>query len=383
MEFCTTIGIDVSDRTSKVCVMRKMPDGERKIVVETTAATTKEGFGEVFAKFDRGWPVVFETGMHCRWMDSFFKELGFKTIIANPGRVPSITKSNTKNDRNDARELARLGIADPEMLHPVKLRDEVYQQMLRYHHARNALVAQRTQIVNQIRGFAKSMGCRIESVAAEAFHKLNRSEWPMELEDCVWPMMGVLKILAVKIKAYDALIREMSQKPEFKDKVERARLVYGIGVIGSTVIVAAIGGDADKFEHARDIGPYLGLTPRQEQSGEIDKQLHITKAGSEIVRKALTECANIAMKSDAKDTDIKLKGLRIAMRGGKIARKKARIAVARTLAVTVVALLKDPKATYVPLSERGKEGFEKYRNEMEFLAMQRLARKSSKAAKAV
>lgn len=383
MEYSTTIGVDVSDRTSKVCVMRKMPDGERKIVVETTCATTREGFGEAFARFDRGWPVVFETGTHCRWMDRFFRGLGFRTIIANPGRVPSITKSNTKNDRNDARELARLGIADPEMLHPVKLRAEVYQQMLRYHHARNALVAQRTQIVNRIRGFAKSMGHRIESVAAEAFHRLGRSGWPTELEDCVWPMMGVLEVLAVKIKAYDALIGEMSRRPEFKDKVERARLVHGVGVIGSTVIVAAIGGDADRFGRARDIGPYLGLTPRQEQSGETDRQLHITKAGSEIVRRALTECANVAMRSDARDTDVKLKGLRIAMRGGRIARKKARIAVARTLAVTVVALLKDPKATYVPLSERGREGFERYRNEMELLAMRKPARRSSRAAEAV
>ena len=156
MEYNTTIGVDVSDRTSKICVMRKMPDGERRVIIETTCATTREGFAEAFAKFERGWPVVFETGTHCRWMDKCFKMLGFGTIIANPGLVPSITKSNKKNDRNDARELARLGIADPEMLHPVFLRDEIFQKMLRYHHARNMLVSQRTQTINQIRGFAKT-----------------------------------------------------------------------------------------------------------------------------------------------------------------------------------------------------------------------------------
>lgn len=75
MEYNTTIGVDVSDRTSKICVMRKMPDGERRIVIETTCATTKEGFEEVFAKFDRSWPVVFETGTHCRWMDACFRDL--------------------------------------------------------------------------------------------------------------------------------------------------------------------------------------------------------------------------------------------------------------------------------------------------------------------
>ena len=69
MEYNTTIGVDVSDKTSKICVMAKLPGGERKIVVETTSATTKAGFEEAFSKFDRSWPVIFETGTHCRWMD--------------------------------------------------------------------------------------------------------------------------------------------------------------------------------------------------------------------------------------------------------------------------------------------------------------------------
>ena len=80
MEYNTTIGVDVSDKTSKICVMAKLPGGERKIVVETTCATTKAGFEEAFAKFDRSWPVIFETGTHCRWMDKCFRNLHFKTI---------------------------------------------------------------------------------------------------------------------------------------------------------------------------------------------------------------------------------------------------------------------------------------------------------------
>ena len=382
MEYSTTIGVDVSDRTSKICVMTKLPGGERKIVVETTCATTKEGFNEAFAKFDRNWPVAFETGTHCRWMDKCFRELGYKTIVANPCKVPSITRSNTKNDRNDARELARLAIADPAMLHPVFLKDEVYQQMLRYHAARNMLVSQRTQIINQIRGFAKSMGERIEDCSTERFHELNRSTWSRDLDDAAWPLIGVLKAVNLKIKAYDKHIARLAQEPEFKDMVERARLVYGIGIIGSTVIVAAIGGRPDRFEHARDVGPYFGMVPRQDQSGDSDKQLHMTKAGSEIVRKALTECAGVALMSNAKETDVKLKGLRIAMHGGKIARKKAKMAVARCLAVTVIALLKDPTKEYVPLSDVGRKGFERYHAEMEYLVMQKAAKKERKENKA-
>ena len=380
MEYCTTIGADVSDRTTKICVMTKVEGGERRIVLETTCATTKVGFEEAFAKFDRTWPVVFETGTHCRWMDRLFKKMGFKTIVGNPGKIPSITKSNTKNDRNDARELARLAIADPTMLHPVFLRDEVYQQMLRFHHARNILISQRTQTINQIRGFAKSMGYRIEGSSTEKFHELGKAGWPKELEECAWPLMGVLKTIALKIKAYDKLIARLAERPEFKAMVERVRVVYGIGIIGSTVFIAAIGGRPDRFGHTRDVGAYLGMIPKQDQSGDKDKQLHITHAGADIVRTALVECAGVAMMENAKDTDLKLKGLRIAMHGGRIARKKAKVAVARGLAVTMLALLQHPEREYVPLSEEGKRGFERYRAEMEYLTMQKASRKEKKVA---
>ena len=380
MEYCTTIGADVSDRTTKICVMTKAEGGERHIVVETTCATTKAGFEEALSKFDRSWPVVFETGTHCRWMDRLFKEMGFKTIVGNPGKIPSITKSNTKNDRNDARELARLAIADPAMLHPVFLRDEVYQQMLRFHHARNMLISQRTQTINQIRGFAKSMGHRIECSSTERFHEQGKADWPRELEECAWPLMGVLKTINLKIKAYDKLIERLAERPEFKPMVERVRVVYGVGIVGSTVFVAAIGGRPDRFDHTRDIGAYLGMIPKQDQSGDDDKQLHITHAGADIVRATLVECAGVVMMSNAKDTDLKLKGLRIAMHGGGIAKKKAKVAVARALAVTMLALLKDPEREYVPLSEEGRKGFERYRAEMEYLVMSKATKRGKKVA---
>lgn len=380
MEYCTTIGIDVSDRTSKICVMRKMPDGERRIVIETTCATTREGFNEALSKFDRSWPIAFETGTHCRWMNKHFTSLGFTTFLANPGKVPSITKSNTKNDRNDARELARLAIADVSMLHPVKLRDEIYQQMLRYHRGRNELICVRTKLISQLRGFAKSIGFRIDDCSTERFHKLNKGDWPADLETVAWPIMDVIEVVNLKIKAFEKSIKDLSEQPEFKEMVDRVRSVYGVGDIGATAFVAVIGGDPGKFEHSRDAGCYLGLVPRQDQSGDKDKQLHITHAGSCLVRTVLIECAGVVLQSNAKETDLKLKGLRISMNGGRIAKKKARTAVARGLAVTMMALLKNPDREYVPLSEEGRKGFERYHAEMEYLAMQKAAKKESKAA---
>lgn len=368
MEYCTTIGIDVSDKTSKICVMTK-EDGNRRILVETTCETTKDGFAECFEKFDRSWLVVFETGTHCRWMKMHFEALGFKVVVANPAEVKLITDSNAKNDKSDARKLARLALADVELLKPVRLRDETHQTMLRYHESRVLLRDCRNAMICQLRCFAKSSGFRLPDCSAEWFHEIDKSQWPKEFEQTVWPMMQAIKTINQKIAAYDAMIEKLARTPVFKDQVERAKTVYGIATVGATVVIAAIDGDPDRFEHARDVGPYFGMVPKTFQSGESDPQLGMTKAGNDLVRTVLIECANVVMKSNAKDTDLKLKGLRIASHGGRIAKKKAKAAVARGLAVQVVALLKHPDREYIPLTEAGRVGFERYRADQEFLAM--------------
>jgi len=308
-------------------------------------------------------------------MKQLIEALGFKVVVANPAEVKLITESNAKNDRSDARKLARLALADVELLKPVKLRDEKHQLMLRYHESRLLLMEMRTSAIAQARCFAKSMGFRLPECSPERFHKLDESSWPGEFERTVWPMMDLIETVNLKIAAYDGMIASLAEEPEFKAQVERAREVYGVGVVASTVVIAAIGGDVRRFEHARDVGPYFGMTPKTFQSGESDPQLGMTKAGSELVRKVLVECANVVMQEKAKDTDLKLKGLRIASRGGRIAKKKAKVAVARGLAVLVVALLKDPKREYVPLSKEGEEGFRRYRAEQEYLAMRKPAKK--------
>ena len=120
----------------------------------------------------------------------------------------------------------------------------------------------------------------------------------------------------------------------------------------ATCFVAVTGGDMDRFGKPRDVGPWLGLVPKQDQSGDVDRQCHITKAGSPLMRRMLVESAQLIMRDGMADTDLKAKGLRMCMRGAKIAKRKAVAAVARSLAVLMVAMLKNPDSPYVPLSER-------------------------------
>ena len=115
------------------------------------------------------------------------------------------------------------------------------------------------------------------------------------------------------------------------------------------------GGDMGRFGKPRDVGPWLGLTPKQDQSGDIDKQCHVTKAGSPFMRRLLVESGQMILRAGSIDTDLKAKGMRICVRGAKIAKRKAVTAVARSLAVLMVAMLKKPDAQYVPLSKRAEK----------------------------
>ena len=358
--YYTAIGIDVSDRKSRGCLMAKS-DGNPKVVLEATIPTTREGLSKFLATRDKASPVTFETGAHCRWTGDVASAAGFRVFVANPCRLRMITESKTKNDANDARTLARMTLADVGLLHPVRPGGAEHQRMINLHEMRNLLVKERTGIIAQLRGIAKSMGFRIPKRSTASFHKLDTSSWPQDFKDVAWPMVKNLEQLAITVKTYEKMIRELAATPTFKAQVDRLMEIRHVGLFVATGFVAAVGGDVDRFGKARDVGPWLGLVPRQDQSGDVDRQCHVTKEGSPFVRRLLTESAQMILRQGSADTDLKAKGLRICRRGAKIAKRKAVTAVARSLAVMMVAMLKKPEKAYVPLSERAKKDLEAMR----------------------
>jgi transposase len=92
-------------------------------------------------------------------------------------------------------------------------------------------------------------------------------------------------------------------------------------------------GDPRRFAKSRDVGAYLGLRPRQRQSGSQNPQLRITKAGDTYLRSLLVQCAHAVLRANAPDTALRRWGLKLCERGGKNAKKRAIVAVARKLAV--------------------------------------------------
>ena len=158
-----TIGLDLGDKTSRYCVL-----GENgALLSEGTVATTRKAMAQKFAGMRRG-RVAMEVGTHSPWLSRWLASLGFEVIIANARQVQLISASSRKNDRMDARLLARLARVDPQLLRPIRHRSERAQADLMTIRIRAALVEARTSLINAARGFAKAQGDRLPACDADA-----------------------------------------------------------------------------------------------------------------------------------------------------------------------------------------------------------------------
>ena len=257
------------------------------------------------------------------------RELGHRVTVANPRRVRLISESDSKTDRADAELLARLGRADVKLLSPVKHRSPQAQAELAVVKARDVLVASRTRLVNHVRAVVKSFGERLPRSTAESFHRRTRANVPAELQPALEPLYEALTRMAEQIRVLDRIIAQLAKAhPE----VTLLSQPHGVGELTGLAFALTIG-DKGRFEKSRTVGAFLGLRPRRDQSGGGDPQLRITKAGDPLVRRLLVNSANHILGPFGADSDLRRWGLKLAERGGKNARKRAKVAVARKLAV--------------------------------------------------
>lgn len=335
-----TIGLDLGDRRMQVCVL----GAGAAIEEEFQIATTRKGLERGLGKRERC-RVVLEVGTHSPWVSQWLKDQGFETIVANPRSLPSLTHSDAKDDRSDAEQLARLGRADPKLLRPIEHRGASAQRDQSLLLVRDGLVRSRASLVTQARGLAKPLGLRLPSSTTEGFASRMRKEG---LEDA-FPGMAVLveavQCLTQQIRALDRAIEEISERqyPE----TALLRQVAGVGPLIALAYVLRIE-DPSRFPKSRSVGAYLGMRTRRRQSGEKNPMLRITKAGDPYLRKLLVQGANYILGPHGPDTDLRRFGERLIARGGRAARKKALVAVARKLAVLLHRLWVTGEA-YEPL----------------------------------
>ena len=144
------------------------------------------------------------------------------------------------------------------------------------------------------------------------------------------PLLKEVESLTEKIQEADRKLEQIA-RTEYPE-TELLRQVSGVGTLIALTFVLTLE-DRERFEKSRDVGCYVGLRPKRSESGESQPQLGITKEGDIYLRKMLVQGAHCILSRRGPDTDLKRWGLRLAERGGKNAKKRAIVAVARKLAV--------------------------------------------------
>lgn len=325
MKNTVTIGMDLGDKNNHVCILGH----EGNVIESFQIPNSTTGISKGLSSYPEGVAVI-EAGTHSPWISRLLLEMGYKVFVGNPRKLRLIWNSPNKYDGRDAEMLARIGRFDPSLLYPVQHRGEQAHSDLALIKARDLLSKVRSKLINHIRSTVKSVGARIPSCSAPSFHKSAEENIPDILKEALSPLQEQLKDITQKIRDYERKIDEISHEryPETKCLQQ----IHGVGPITSLAYVLTLE-DPARFDKSRDVAPFLGLTPKRDQSGETDKQLRITKAGNCYLRRLLVGCGQYILGPFGEECELRNFGQRISQRGGKIAKRRAVVAVARKLAV--------------------------------------------------
>lgn len=318
------VGVDIGDKHSQVCGV----DAGGAVVLERRVPTKAAGFKAVFWKL-APCRIVLEAGGMTRWVFELLSGMGHTVKVVNPRRMRRIYENESKSDVVDARELADAGLYRWGRLPEVHLRSREMQEKLSVLHARDTLVRGRVSLVNLVRSLLKQEGVMAPKCTPEAFPKRVAPLVPDGLAVAIAPLVAEIAAMTERVKELNRWIEGQAKQDTAVCCVQQ---VKGVGAIVGTAYVWTLE-DADRFGKSRAVGSFVGLRPRRDQSGETDRQLPITKAGNPFLRRLLVGSAHYILGPFGPDTALRRWGLKLAERGGKRAKRKAVVAVARKLAV--------------------------------------------------
>ena len=341
-----TIGMDMGDRKHRICILDHTGEVTSRNSVSNTAVALRKCFKNLE-------PALFaiEAGTQSAWVSRVLEEMGHEVLVGNPRKLRAIWSSNEKCDDRDAEMLARIARVDPKLLYPITHRARESQLDLLSIKARDLLVKTRKMQIAHVRCVAKGFGERVSKCSTKSFYNWAREELSDELIEVLSPVLESIKELSSKITEYEKRIKKLGE--EKYPETAALRAVVGVGPITALAYVLTLE-DPKRFKKSRDVGPFLGLVPRRDQSGDTDKQLSITKAGNFALRRLLVGCSQYILGAFGPECELREFGLKLAERGGKNAKKRAVVAVARKLAVMLHHLWV-AEASYDPFYQQSRK----------------------------
>jgi transposase len=326
-------GIDVSLERSSVCVV----DANGKIARETKVASEPEALIAWFRSlgFDLA-RIGLEAGPLSQWLYAAMKKVGLVVELLETRHVSDAFKAMpVKSDRNDARNIAqlmRLG-----WFRPVHCKSMSAQETRAMLTARKLIQAKFRDVENSLRGILRGFGLKVGKTTKRSF--------AARIGELVAGHPVLEEIAAATLAVHAVLLREFNRLEKRVRTMSlldaKARLLMStpaVGPIISLTYASAID-DPSRFASSKRAGPLFGLTPKKHQSGETDYSGRISKNGDASVREALYEAAHIILTKPIKGcAQLKSWAMRIARRAGM---NKAKVALARKLAVIMLRMLKD------------------------------------------
>lgn len=339
------IGMDVSEEKIEIYMLQgEESDGVSKNIGNSVSCVNL--FFDSF-KDCTSLVVALETGTHSPWLSDLIEGRGCQTYVADARKLRMIYSSDKKCDQRDAEMLARIAKFDPKLLSPIKHRDRTKRIALSIIKSRDVMVRTKTTLMNCVRGQLRSFGIKTTVLKASSFKESAYKIIPSELLDPLEGLVLQIGLLDCEIRKYDRKIMKLCE--QYAD-TKKLRQIKGVGPLVASTFVLTVS-NPRRFKDGNRLASYIGLTPKRKQSGESDKQLGISKKGDSMLRKLMIQSANYILGPFGEECDLRDFGMRIMSRGGKIAKKKAKVAVARKLVILLHKLWLTGEE-YIPIRKK-------------------------------
>lgn len=326
------VGLDVSLEKTSICIV----DAQGKIIKEGEVCSEPDAIDAfICAHTTSVKRVGLESGPTSTWLWRELDKLGLPVICIDARHAKSaLSMQINKSDRNDAAGIAR--IMQTGWFRKVQVKSERSHAIRGLLKSRALLVAMLRDIENQIRGLLKNLGGIIgrakQGVFTGRVRKLLEEQPDMAL--IIEPLLHARDDIMRHLGELDRTSKKLAH---FDDQARAFMTVPGVGPITALAFLSAVD-DPARFRRSRSVGAYLGLTPRRHASGEIDWSGRISRCGDKLARSYLFAAASVLLSRIDKWCKLKAWGMRVAKRSGG---KKARVAVARKLAVLLHRMWRD------------------------------------------
>jgi len=332
------LAIDLGKFKSVACLYTPEGDTSQFDTIPTQPAVFEELL--TFHKPDR---IVIEIGSQAGWVCDLAKSLNIEIQVANTNHEAWRWKNTKrKTDRDDALKLARLSAMNqlPEVTLP-DTRIRQWRSLISYRHT---LVGRRTSIKNSIRAILDRQGLRWPAGRSgwtrKAMTTLQQHALPIDKVDANNLWRGQLHVEIQALQMQETLIQQVEQKLDTlaaeNKRVALLRTVPGVGPRLAELMVAVID-DPKRFKNGKQVGAYVGLVPKQYESGTMQRQGRITRQGNRLLRALLVEVSWLMKRYNPYLCNV----FDHVCRGSKTRRKIAVVAVARRLVVCCWAMLRD------------------------------------------